>query len=184
MTESGLAVRYTRALYEIGRESAALKDAEEDMIVLGRIFADVSGVREYCLKGEKGRNGKKESLEFCRIAFFPYVGDLTRRLIETAVQNGRITVLPYFPDAYRKVADQEEGVTHVLVDTAFDAGSELTESLKPVLKGLAGENVRVEYRYKPEILGGVKILMNSKLIDMSTAYRLQEMRRWLKQDSI
>ncbi len=181
MTESGLAVRYARALYETARESSSLKEAAADISALAGIFSQVEGVREYCLRGDNGRN---EGIEFCRIAFAPYVSELAERLLEAAVRNGRIAILPLLPDAFQQVADREEGITPVLVDTAFDPGNDLAERLDPLFETLAGRSVRVEYRHRPEILGGVRILMNSKLIDMSTAHRLQEMRRWLKQDRV
>ena len=177
MIDTGIAVRYARAFYELARENGGLAEAAEDMAALARIFREVEGVKSYCLRREAGG---KEDLELLRAAFFPYIGEPARRLLQTAVQNGRTAMLPFLPDAFQRVTDREENIQAVLIETAVEGGSDIADNAVRALAARTGRNVRIEFRVVPEILGGMRIYMDSRLIDLSTAHRLSQLRRWIK----
>ena len=177
MTDTGIAVRYARALYETAAEQGTAAEMAEDMAAMEQILAEVPQIRSYCLR-ERERHTAE--LEFIDIAFVPYVGELTGRLLHMAVLNGRLAAIPFIPQAYREIAERAAGTVHVVVEVAQEPEPGLLERIEAKMRGRTGREIRLELRVTPEIQGGIRISWDSRLIDMSVSARLRQMRRWIK----
>ncbi len=179
MIDTGVAFRYARALYDLAREQDRSDQVVEDMAVLRRLFSEIPELRRYCLRQRK-RDSSASEREFAEIALLPYLGDLTGRTVAVAIRNGRIGILPFLPAAYRTVSDRSEGTVRVLLETAREPASEIVEQVRASMERRTGKRVRMETAVTPEILGGVRISWDSRLIDLSAAFRLKRMRAWIK----
>ena len=177
MIDTGIAFRYARALFELAQERNLSAEAAEDMATLKRILDEVPQARRFCLRE---RDNRIAEMEFVEIALLPHVSDLTGETLKTAIRNGRIGILPFLPGAYRSVQDLYEDTRRVLLETAVAAEPGLARRVEEAMERRLGKHVELELRTAPEIIGGLRISWNSRLIDLSAATRLKQMRSWIK----
>ncbi len=177
MIDTGVAFRYARALYELATEQNLAARVTEDMLTLERLFEEIPEALHFC---RRERDNRKAELEFIEIAFIPNVGELTSETLKTAIRNGRIGILPFLPKAFREIRDRSENTLRVLVETAHEPGIKIIEQIQASMARRTGKRIEMETDVIPEILGGVRISWDSRLIDLSAASQLKRMRAWIK----
>jgi F-type H+-transporting ATPase subunit delta len=116
---------------------------------------------------------------FVETAFVPYVGKLTANTLRTAVRNGRIEALPLIPDAYARVAAQKSRTVVVTLETAVPADAGLLKTVEQRMSRRTGKTVSLETRVVAELLGGMRITWDDRVIDLSIAGRARKLRSLL-----
>lgn len=177
MTDTGIAVRYARALYEAAGERELLDEVRDDVRTLERILREVPQVTAFCRQERDSRNAE---MELVKIAFLPYVGEMTGELLKTLVRNGRTGVLPDLPAAFHRVEEIHNNILQVVVEAAREPEKEQVERVRRKLAEKTGREVKVDVKIKPELMGGIRIGWEHMSIDMSAANRLKRMKAWLK----
>lgn len=173
MTDTGIAVRYARALYESAREQDILNVAVEDVSTLEHVLQEIPQIADFC---RQERDSRSAELELLNLAFFPYVSEMTNNLLRALLRNGRIEVLPHLPAAFHRVEDLHNDIMRVSVEVAREPESDLVEKVEKKLVDRLGSKVEVEWVIKPELIGGIRIGWDNKRIDMSAAHRLRQMK--------
>ncbi|MBO5038321.1 MAG: ATP synthase F1 subunit delta [Alphaproteobacteria bacterium] len=92
-------------------------------------------------------------------------------------QNGRLKLLGLILRDFQKLYYQEKGIVEVTVDTAVSLSAAQDKKLKKVLSGMLDKEVKVVYRLKPEVLGGLAISFGSFLIDDTLAFKLEQVKQ-------
>jgi len=173
---TAVAVRYARALLESAEALNRLEEVRRDLENLERIFSGAPPVREYCLAARASRRGETE---FVRTAFLPYLGSLTGRLISAAAENGRLEALPLLPGAFRILEDGRAGRIRMTLQTAGPPDETLTEAVRKKMEARTGKPVLISLERVPELKGGIRILWQNRMIDLSLAGRLRKFRNLL-----
>lgn len=177
MNDLNTSARYATALYEVATERECLKGILQDMAFIENLFNSADEIKQFCLKPHTG--GSQEML-FVETAFLPYVSDLTGNMITAAVNNGRLSMLPLLPEAFQDVYDKRSGIARVLLETAHEPAEGLLDIVTERMRKRTGKAVRVEHKVNSELLGGLKVWCEGRLIDNSAAGRLVRLRRLLK----
>ncbi|HBE03473.1 MAG: ATP synthase F1 subunit delta [Spirochaetes bacterium GWF1_41_5] len=171
-----LASRYAAALYQAAEEKKALKEVRHDMKKIGKL-AGIRQISAYCK-----RTGLtiKNSEEFINQAFIPYIGNLTARTLQLLVQNGRLAVLPFLAEAYLRHEEKKSKTVRVLIEAAYKPDAGLRTLLAEKLIKRIGKKFFLEIRIIPELLGGIRISWQNRLIDLTLAERFRLFRIFLK----
>ena len=177
MTDTGVAIRYARALYEAAEERELLYEVSDNVRTLERILMEVPQITTFC---RQERDRRSAEMELLKIAFLPYVEEMTGELLKTLVRNGRIGILPDIPAAFHRLEELHKDILEVVAEVAREADQELIEDIRNKMTVRTGREVKVEVRIKPELMGGVRIRWEHMSIDMSVAYRLKQMKAWMK----
>jgi len=177
MNRENIAARYATAFYEVAIENNSLDTAAADMLFIEELINSSPEIKRYCLKAHNA--GSKEST-FVETAFLPYVSELTKNMINTAVRNGRLPILPMIPPAFRDIRDKRSGVASVLLETAHEPTEELLEVVSEQMRKKTDKIIKLECAVNPDLLGGFKVWYEGRLIDNSAAGRLIRMRRLLQ----
>ena len=97
-------------------------------------------------------------------------------LVEIA-RNGRLKLIELILRDFQKLYYQEKGIVEVMVDTAFLLTPKQDKKLKQTLAGMLDKEVKVVYRLKPEVLGGLAISFDSFLFDDTLAFKLEQIKQ-------
>jgi F-type H+-transporting ATPase subunit delta len=99
-----------------------------------------------------------------------------KNLIAMLIKNGRPTVLPEITKQFRVLKNTQEGVADAEITSAF----EMTESQKNEL--VASLEKKFDRKLNPfitvdnSLIGGVRVVVNDEVLDISISARLREMR--------
>ncbi|MCB9261254.1 MAG: ATP synthase F1 subunit delta [Flavobacteriales bacterium] len=105
---------------------------------------------------------------------------LTVQLIELVVDKKRENELVNIADDFISKFDAQKGVTKVLVRSAISLDDATLQNVKHYLKGIVtNEEIHIENVVDPSVLGGMVIKFEDKLLDMSVAKELKEIRKQL-----
>jgi F-type H+-transporting ATPase subunit delta len=104
------------------------------------------------------------------------VETLGGRLLDILLQNRRVHRLPAFLAAVRERLDRERRILEARVASARPLDEAVVESLKRMVEGRTGSNVRVVPSVDPSLLGGFVVSVGSARLDASLARRLEKAR--------
>lgn len=97
--------------------------------------------------------------------------------LKEIAQNGRLKLLGLILRDFQKLYYQDKGIVEVTVDTAVNLSTKQDKKLKEVLGGMLDKEVKLVYRLKPEVLGGLAISFESFLIDDTLAFKLEQIKQ-------
>jgi len=177
MSGRKVVMRYTRALYELAEEKGMLDAIETDFFNMKEILNKVPKVRSYCLRSH---HDHIMEMKFVNKAFIPYVSDLTGRMLKAAVRNGRLAAFPYLPQAFKELQDKKAGITEIVIESTREVDENLLKTIETRMEKIIGGTIRICNAIVPKLLGGIRILWNNRMIDLSIAGRLRKMKRLIK----
>ncbi len=105
----------------------------------------------------------------------PLLGRFLALLLERHhfVDLARLTAL------LRDVKDKREGLQPVFVESAAELSHAQVQRLEAALGGLLGRPVRVAHQVVPDLLGGLRLQVNSEILDESLIGRLERLEEYL-----
>ncbi|NLO74999.1 MAG: ATP synthase F1 subunit delta [candidate division WS1 bacterium] len=167
---------YAEALYEqaaardeLPRSLAALEAAAEVLAAepeLQRLVAHpgISDVR----KGE-----------LFRAAMGEHDTPLMQDFFQLLLQQQRIAQLAGIAAAFRRVLEERSGRQPVLVESAAPLTAGQVERLENALAAIVGQPAAVTWRVVPELLGGLRLRINSEVLDETLSGRLTRLQEYL-----
>lgn len=176
MSAVTVARRYARALYDVAVQRAAVSAVSADLDTVDRIANDIPEVRRWCLRPA---SETRLAPRFIETAFLPYVGDFTANLLRTAVRHGRMAVVPFLPAAFREILAQESDRVTVLMELVHEPDAETRHIISDRMAVRIGRPVSLESRVVPELVGGLRLTWDNRVIDLSVAGRLKALRALL-----
>jgi len=176
MTSRTTGLRYLNALFEICRELEAVEEVLGVLVSLSGAIEESGDLRDFLFNPRMGRKEKKRVL----INLLDGAPPLARDFAGLLVDKGREEVLSYAGEEFGNLlrASRNVLVAQVQVAHALDGG--VREDLRKHLGAATGKNVELIEEIKKELLGGVRVIFGSRMIDASLKNRLEKMRRHLK----
>lgn len=176
MGTTAAAVRYAEALYELAHEQGRVDAVLEDVAALKAAFQrDLDGWRK--LQHPRIEPREKEAL--LRDRFFSGLDPLVQNTALFLVRRRREELFEAFFRAYLDVHDARMGILRVAVESASPLDARATSDLEAKLSAATGKKVALEAKVSPEILGGLRLRIGSRLVDGSVQRRLERIERGL-----
>ena len=176
MSESAIALRYAEALYELAREQDRGLEVLQDLASLrAAIDAEPEGWRQLT----HPRLSPAEKQRVLEEHFLPGRERLVANLLGVLVRKRREGILRDFFRAYQEVYDRQEGILRVEIESATALEAEVVTSLHQQIAASSGREVFIEPRVDPELIGGLRMIVDSRVIDGSTKSRVGRLRRHL-----
>jgi F0F1-type ATP synthase delta subunit len=98
------------------------------------------------------------------------------RTLGLLIKKGRLKYGTLLIGEIEKVLERREGILPVTVETAFPLDSEFQQTLEGLLKKQTGaRGVRLKIALVPELLGGCRLRIGDRSLDVSLRGRLQKM---------
>jgi F-type H+-transporting ATPase subunit delta len=103
-----------------------------------------------------------------------------RNLLRLLAKNQRFIVLPQIADLFNKLQAEYEQTLQVQVTTVIDLDQEQQDKLTQVLQQRFGKRIILNFSRDAELLGGILIRANNKVIDLSLRGQLQRLNSKLR----
>lgn len=99
-----------------------------------------------------------------------------QNFLRTVLENGRLAALPEISAQFHALVNAQSGVSDALVESAFPIeAAQLAEVVATLEQRFARKlNARVEVR--PELIGGIRVVVGDEVLDTSVKARLEQMK--------
>jgi ATP synthase F1 delta subunit len=167
-------MRYAGALFGLARRAGVLDAVGRDVERIGLHLSD-DAVRAFLLGSRASVDEKRAALGRIAADFHPLTGNLISLLLDKR----RESVLEGLPEAFRARRLRERGAVEGQVESARPLETTDVEALASSLGDLLGKEVLLESRLVPELIAGVRVTVDHRMIDTSVRGRLDALRRKL-----
>lgn len=104
---------------------------------------------------------------------------LLAKTLHLLLERGRFAVVPDLARAYAALLDRAAGVLNAEVTVAVELPAALREAVARRLEEASGRPVHLTTRIDPDIIGGLVLRVDDRVVDASLRGRLRQLRRRL-----
>lgn len=173
--------RYSRALFEIARESDKLDSVLDNMNLLNELAEKNKELVKILENPEIDRKDKLGLLEV--ISEKMNLSEELMSFLKLLVKNNRIGLLRGIFLKYRDHYDKKKGRVKIFVKTAVSLGKEKIARLEDIISRKLKKDARVVEILSPSVLGGIDIKLEGAVYKLSVADRLRLMKRRLEESA-
>jgi F-type H+-transporting ATPase subunit delta len=105
------------------------------------------------------------------------MNELTRNFVGLIFDKRREEVLRDLGEAFHRRLLDEQGAAEGYVESARPMGAGEIAELATAMGARLGKRVTLENRIVPDMIGGVRVIVDSKMIDFSLLGRLEGLRK-------
>ena len=175
MIEKSLATGYAQALFEVAEKRGGADDIEKDLEGIKDLLRSNREFRDILYHPSIIKTDKKNLID--KIIAPQCSSKWVRNLIYILVDRRREKMLDYLPDVFKGVAKRIKGVVSVKVQTAIPLTEDRLANLQESLKKLTKKKVELETEVNNEIIGGMVIRIENKIIDGSVINHLKNLKK-------
>jgi F-type H+-transporting ATPase subunit delta len=175
---SEVSERYALALFGLARDSGEIAAVEQDLKSLKAMLADSADLRTLVGSPKFGADDKAEGL--AAVAQKAGLCLTVRNFLGVLSANGRAGALSAVISSFEKLAAEHRGAISAEVVTAVPLSAKQTNDIAAALRQALGKDPEIETRVDPSILGGMKVLVGSRLYDASLKSKLDQLKFALK----
>lgn len=172
MKTDAVTARYVEALYGLGVKSGALDTIKADVERLAASLAR-PGVLPLVLHPAKPKAVRRAAVE----EGLSGASDTVRNFVDLLFDKRREGVLAHFGEAFRLRLLEASGVVEGVVTSARPLGSGELAELTVSLGARLGKDVRLKNEIDPSLVAGVRVIVDSRMIDCSVSGRMTGIKR-------
>lgn len=167
--------RYAEALFQLSKREGVAEAVRADVERLGA-EVNAPGVGDFFFDARVSVATRREKLEPLTKTMHPLVANFVNLLFDKR----REEVLRGLAEAFRGLALAEAGAAEGVVESARPLDAAQVETLAEGLGKQLGLKLTLENRVRPELIGGVRVIVGSKMVDHSLLGRLEGMKKGLE----
>jgi F-type H+-transporting ATPase subunit delta len=178
MTSRAAGIRYARALFDVAVKEADVRQVGLDLAEFSGIVAGNEPLSR-ALSNPAIPAARKRAVMDQLLAAAGSVPPVLTKLLGLLADRDRLALLPEIAAAYRERLMQHEQVIRVEVVTAIELPADRIAALQERLAlatGRRSEDVHVETRVDPSIIGGAITKIGSTVYDGSVTRQLEKMK--------
>jgi F-type H+-transporting ATPase subunit delta len=166
-----LARPYAEALFQVA-EKGDLKQASVELDALAAISANPQ-LRQFA---DAPKSGAQQVFDVITGVANTPLGDASKNLLRTVIDNGRLSVLPEIATQFHALVAERSGVSDAVVYSAYEidaaALADVVASLEKRFKRKLNASVQVQ----PDLIGGIRVVVGDEVLDTSVKARLEQMK--------
>ncbi len=179
MSEKLIADRYAVALY------SAVKNDDLD-----RLFEDSKKLNSILKSSDELLSTLKSPLiknELKLSILSTLIKDLTsfdiiNGLLQTLFQNKRLSILDLVLSSFSEVLLSKRGYQSAKVTTSHDIEDRIKNDISNLLNSQYGSKINIEFKTNQSLLGGMTVVVGSKMIDLSVRSQVSKFTNNVKGD--
>lgn len=172
---NSVALRYAKALFQLAVANQKLEQIHTDMYGLYQLFL-ANRRLVAILKSPLITQDKK--LAVLHTLFQERVNVLTLKFFTMVIQKNRTEQLPAMTNAFLVVYDRHRAIVTAQVTTTYPLSESLAGQLKQMVQQItACQQVQLEQRIDPSLIGGYILQVEDKRIDQSLRGKLHSLQK-------
>ncbi len=176
----GMAGRYASALFELAREARALDAVKADLEKFDALMAGNADLERLVKSPVFGANDKLKALS--AILDKAGITGLAANFLRVLTTNRRLAAVRDVIRAYRALVARHRGEVTAQVTVAEKLSDKNLEALKDALKTkTAGQNIDLDVKIDPAIIGGLIVKVGSRMVDSSLRTKLNSIKLAMKE---
>jgi len=177
MAVDPIASRYAQAAFDTAKAEGTVDAVLEELAFLGRLFGDEPEFRQFLWNPDVDPDQKLALLD--RL----YRGNwssLVKGLVQMTISFGRVEYLPDIIQAFHAAVDRDRGQLRVTVRCVHPLSEDVLKRLRTGLERREHKTVALHAQIAPELIGGIQILLDNRVIDGSVKRQMVELRERLR----
>lgn len=171
-----IAARYAEALFQAAKREGQLLETLEQLSLLGRLLREHEGFQRLLGNPDIDPADKVAVVErLFKGAWASHV----RAFIHLVASMGRSSSLPSMVEAFEALVDAEQGRLRVVVRCARPLPEPLRARLGSAMQRRERKQIDLHVELDPDLLGGVRIFLDHRVVDGSVQRQLEELRQRL-----
>jgi F-type H+-transporting ATPase subunit delta len=177
MRISAAARRYARALFSLAQEAQRVPEVRRELEQLAELLAASSELGRALFSPLHPLAERRALLR--ALALRLGTSDLLRNFYSFLVDQRRLVAFPAIRQEFARLADTAAGRARASVVTAAPLRDEQRERLRRALALRTGQEIELEVRVDPELIGGAIATVGGLLFDGSLRQQLAQLRTTL-----
>jgi F-type H+-transporting ATPase subunit delta len=170
----GVAKRYATALFNAAVKMDVAEQVGGDLDSFNKLFAADAEFRVYMHSPQVFAEAKKELIV---TAIGEQASGLFMNFVMLLIDKKRLTHFDEIAEGYALLYEQLKGILEVKVITAVELDTELENKTQETIEARTGKEVRLVKTTDPEIIGGMILIIEDKIIDGSIRHQLATLRK-------
>ncbi len=166
--------RYAEALFNVARKKGVLEAVRSDVRRLADDLAPAS-VSGFFFDARVAAKTRRDKMQRLTKGLHPIVRDFVSLLFDKRREH----VLRGLGEAFHRRALAERGAAEGIVESARRLGAGEVAQLGAAISARLGKQVTLENRIVPALVGGVRVVVESRMLDFSFAGRMEGLRKRL-----
>lgn len=167
---------YARSLYELCRDEGLGERVADEIAGVSSLMQDSPDIIR--LLGLPSLP-KTERCKVADTCFAGHVHTYLLSFIKILIEHSLIAELPGCAEEYRRLYREDNGIMAVTAVTAEALADDLREKLTARLEEVFGKKIELTVKTDPNILGGIRLETEGKLLDGTLRARLESIHRRL-----
>jgi len=176
---SGIAARYATALFELAKESKAIKTLEGDIDALDAALGSSADLNALIASPVYTRADQAKAI--AAIAAKMGLSPLSANTLALMASKRRLFVLPHLTKIVQDKISEEKGEVTAEVTSAVKLSAAQAKSLAATLKASVGKDVKLKTAVDESLIGGLIVKLGSTMIDTSVKAKLAALQNAMKE---
>ncbi len=177
MQNSTVVKRYARALLLLGLEDGRMADYGRDLTEFSQALAG-AGEEARALISPFFPKATRQAM-LTRLLDKASLSPLASNFVKLLMDNDRLGDLSDIASAYKKMADEHNGVIEATLTSASDMDGGQVEAIREALSKFAGKKVELKLARDPSIIGGLIARVGDLVIDGSVRTQIHKLAQTL-----
>ena len=163
---------YSQALYELATEERKLNDIEEHTISIIKL---ISQSEDFNSLIKDPTNKQEDQLKVINIIFEKFkLNDLLKKFLNFLVMKRRFFYVEKILKDFVIICSKKRGEISAKLTVAKELNENEINKIKNELSQNFGSDVKLNYNYDPDLIGGLIMQVESVMIDTSIKNKLQK----------
>ena len=163
---------YSQALYELASEDKKLNDVEEHTTSIIKLIAQSEDFNSLI---KDPTNKQEEQLNVINIIFEKFnLNSLLKKFLNFLVMKRRFFYVEKILKDFLMICSKNRGEISAKLIVAKELDENQINKIKNELSQNFGSNVKLNYNYDPDLIGGLIMQVESVMIDTSIKNKLQQ----------
>ncbi|MEX1024939.1 MAG: ATP synthase F1 subunit delta [Planctomycetota bacterium] len=167
-------IRYAEALFGLATKHGVLDEVHSDVERLRAEF-DNENVRTFFLDARLSIEVRRTKLE----PALQGMHELTRKFVNLCFDKRREEVLAHLGEAFHVRMLEARNAAEGVIESARPLDESAVRSIERAIGERLGKTIRLSAEIDPSLVGGARVIVESRMIDVSLAGRLEALRKRL-----
>ena len=172
MKETGVAIRYALAIYDIAVENNKVREIHETLDSLLNLYEKDKEFKNLMLHPLIKREEKKKIAN----AAFSDADEISKNIIDYLIDKDRMSIIRFIATEYLKIYYKENNEISVTATFPKEINEEQRKKLLQKLENKTGKKVILDIKIDNSIIGGGIVRINDDVIDGSIKRQMENIK--------